>query len=237
MKAIVLAAGAGKRLGEITKALPKPMIVVKSKPILEQNLRWLQSYGIQDIFINLHHWPQRIVDHLKNGSEFGVNISYSYEDRLRGTAGAVRKIADEFWPDWAKEKEFFLVVYGDNLIEVNLDEIITFHKKKGGIATIGVYEKRDDLKESGIVLIDNDSKVLKFIEKPQPHQMISRLVNAGIYLLTPQVLRYIPPAKAADFGKDVFPQMLQAGESVFACVISGRIVPIDSPELLNRALE
>jgi NDP-sugar pyrophosphorylase family protein len=253
MRAIVLAAGKGERLKEITSTTPKPMIKIRGKPVLEYNINWLNYYGIKDIYINLHHLPDLIKDYFNGGSKWGVRITYSYESELLGTAGAVRKIAEEHWhlrtnnyylsdaykdlrdSKEQKEKDTFVVIYGDNLFGYNLKEIIDFHKRKKGVATITVYEK-DRVSQSGIVLLDNHDKILKFIEKPEPEEAISHLVNAGLYILEPGILNYIPSNKVVDFGKDVFPKMIQKGENMFGVIVKDNLMAIDTPKLLIEAL-
>jgi NDP-sugar pyrophosphorylase family protein len=207
------------------------MVEINGKPILEHNILLLKRYGITDIYINLHHQPDVIREHFGNGKKYGVNIKYSYEETLLGTAGAVRKIADEYWD----RKECFILLYGDNLYEYDLREIINFHMKKKGIVTVAVYEK-DNVSQSGIVVLDKDNKILKFIEKPKPEEAVSNLVNTGIYILEPDVLAYIPPGKTLDFGKDVFPELIEKGEDIFGVMIKGKLIAIDTPELLKEAL-
>jgi NDP-sugar pyrophosphorylase family protein len=254
MRAIILAAGKGERLKEITSTTPKPMIEIMGKPVLEYNINWLNRYDIKDIYINLHHLPDMIKDYFKDGSRWGARITYSYEPKLLGTAGAVRKIAEEYWhlrsnnyylsdaykdlrdSKEQKEKDTFVVVYGDNLFEYNLKDIIDFHKRRKGIATIAVYEK-GDVSQSGIVLLGNDDKILKFIEKPKPEEIVSHLVNTGLYILESGVLNYIPSNKVVDFGKDVFPKMIQKGENMFGVIVKDNLTAIDTPELLKEALQ
>jgi len=243
MKTIILAAGKGKRLGELTRTIPKPMLKIRTKPILEHNIEWLKDYGIRDIYINLHHSPGAIKSYFKNGKKWGVNIQYSYEPKLLGTAGAVRKIVEDFWikSSWEEEKHNsystlhnpFLVVYGDNLFEYDLREIINFHERKKGIATIAVYE-RDDVNQSGIVLLNDENKIIKFTEKPKPDEAISHLVNTGLYILEPKVLDYIPSNKVLDFGKDVFPKMIQKNENIFGVIFKGNLTAVDTPFLYKQ---
>ncbi|CUS76667.1 Nucleotidyl transferase [Candidatus Kryptonium thompsonii] len=237
MRAILLAAGKGERLRDITKSIPKPMLKIKGKPILEHNIEWLKSHGITKIYINLHHLPDVITDYFEDGEKFGVSIKYSYEPQLLGTAGAVRKILVNNWEEVEKgDFEPLVVIYGDNLVNFNLKEILDFHKRKGGVATIVVYEK-EDVSQSGIVLLDKNDRVLKFIEKPRPEERLSHLVNAGIYILeTKVIINYIPADRYSDFGKDIFPSMLKKGAKIFAIKMKGELIAVDTPELLNKAL-
>jgi len=233
MKAVILAAGKGERLKGVIDSIPKPMVQINGKPILEHNIKWLRNYGITDIYINLHHLPDMIRSYFSEGSRWGVSIVYSYESELLGTAGAVRKIAGECR---GYEKEPFLVVYGDNLLsDFNLNQIINFHKTKMGIGTIVLYRKKE-VNQSGIAIIDNENKIIKFIEKPKPNEAMSNLVNTGIYVLEPRILEYIPKNGFSDFGKDIFPEIIRSGKSLFGIVLEKRLIAVDTPELLEKAI-
>jgi len=245
MKAIILAAGEGKRLGKLTNTIPKPMLKIRGKSILEHNIEWLRDYGIRDIYINLHHLPGAIKDYFKDGKKWDVNIAYSYEQKLLGTAGGVKKIVEDLWikSKWMKKKSNsykalynpFLVVYGDNLFEYDLRKIIDFHERKKGVATIALY-KKEKVNQSGIALLDDDDRIIMFIEKPKPNEFISHFVNTGLYILKPTVLNYIPSKKFIDFGKDVFPKMIQKKESIFGIVLKNNIIAIDTPVLYKQIL-
>lgn len=132
MKAMILAAGLGTRLRPLTNTVPKVMLPVGSKPLLEYHLDLLKKYGIREIAINLHYLPDAIKNHLGDGSKFGVNITYLFEPELLGTASAVKELGWFF-------DETFLVIYGDNLVEVDFSKLIKFHELRGGLATIAVY--------------------------------------------------------------------------------------------------
>ena len=125
MKAIVLAAGKGERLKPLTNHVPKVMLLIANKPILQYHIEQLKKAGITDIAINLHHMPEKIKEYFGDGTRFGVNINYSYEENLLGTAGAVKKLKGFF-------DKTFVVVYGDIFSELNLKKLIDFHKQKKG---------------------------------------------------------------------------------------------------------
>ncbi len=236
MKAIILSAGKGERLRDVVDDRPKPMINIRGKPILEHNIDLLGRFGTEEVYINLHHLPEVIRDYFGDGSDWGVKITYSYEHQLLGTAGAVRKIADDYW-DFKDQERYksFLVIYGDNLIDCDLAEIIDFHKRKKGLATIGLHKKAD-VRHSGIVVLDEKNRIVKFIEKPKPEEMISNLVNAGLYILRYDILDYITQGKNPDFGRDVFPKVITKGENIFGVVINGTVTTVDTPELLEKAI-
>src|SRR5271157_2694882 len=131
MRAFILAAGYGKRLEPLTKAVPKPMVPVANKPIMQYNIELLRKYGIKDLIANIHYFPEQIENYFHDGSAFGVNLTYSYEEELLGTAGGVKRMSE-----LCRVKETFVVISSDVLTDVNLSKMIQFHKKKKSIATI-----------------------------------------------------------------------------------------------------
>ena len=159
MKAIVLAAGIGQRLG--SKEVPKPMIEINGKPILEHNILLLKKHDVTDICINLHYLPDLIKNHFQDGSKWGVKISYSFEEELLGTSGAVKNI-EQFWDD----KPFF-VVYGDNFTDVNLADMYDFHATDNSIGTIALFDPKISPNSGiagGVVTMDQHNKINSFIE-------------------------------------------------------------------------
>lgn len=228
MKAMILAAGQGTRLRPLTDRIPKPMVVVAGKPILEHNLELLARHGACEVVINLHHRPQTIIEHFGDGSRWGVHITYSFEPELLGTAGAVKRAQEQF-------DNTFLVLYGDNLTTCDLSRLVVFHQAKDGIATIALH-CRDDPAASGIVGLDDQDRVIQFVEKPKPEQIFSHLVNAGILVLEPKVLDAIPGRMPADFGRDLFPSLLARGEAIYGYRMSQGedLWWIDTPEDLRR---
>lgn len=235
-RAIVLAAGKGERLAGITKEIPKPMIEIKSKPILEYNIEWLKKNNINEIYINLHHLPDMIKNYFGNGNKWGVKITYSYEPELLGTAGGVKKMARElFVSSYQLSDEAFLVLYGDNFYDYNLKELMDFHLKRGGIATIGLYRKEGDLSQSGVVVLNEDGLVVRFIEKPKGGKTGSNLVNTGMYILEPEILSFIPDG-FSDFGKDIFPELIKSRMPVYGYIMQGVLIPVDTVELYQAAI-
>ncbi len=227
--AMVLAAGAGTRLRPLTNSVSKCMVVVRGKPILAHIVDHLRSYGVRDIIMNLHHLPHRIQDYFDNGRESGVCIRYSMEPTLLGTAGALRKVREYL-------KTPFFLLYGDNLSTCKLDQLYRFHRIRRGLASIALFQ-RDDPTSSGIVELDGGDRITRFVEKPAPDQIFSRWVNAGIYILEPDILTYVPTDGPSDFGRDVFPAMLASGESLYGYrMVAGEgLWWIDTVEDLFRA--
>jgi mannose-1-phosphate guanylyltransferase len=228
MKAMILAAGEGARLRPLTEYIPKCMVPINGKPILEYNIEWLRRFGIREVMINLYHLPKVITDYFGDGSRWGIKITYSIEKEVLGTAGGVKNV------EWFFDGPF-LIWYGDNLSTCNLSRLQTFHQAKGGVATMTLFY-REDVSASGIVGIDDGDRILRFLEKPRPDQFFSHWVNAGIYLLEPSVLNCIPDIGAPDFSKDIFPVLIASGQSLYGYRLIGHegLWWIDTPDDLLR---
>jgi mannose-1-phosphate guanylyltransferase len=207
MRAMLLAAGLGTRLRPITDRQPKCMVPVAGKSALQRNIEWLRSYGITQFVINLHYYPDMVTDYFGDGSGFGVSIQYSYEPALLGTAGALWA-ARRFFP-----KERFLVLYADNLIDCNINSFYNLHLCAGATLSMALFW-RQDVSASGVVKVDEAGKIIAFKEKPLPGEILSNWVNAGLLLCEPKVMEFIPPAQSSDFGYDVLPALLAAGEKL-----------------------
>jgi mannose-1-phosphate guanylyltransferase len=220
MKAMLLAAGKSTRLRPYTDRLPKPMVEIGGKPLLEHNLDLLRRHGITQAVINLHHMPEALTSYFDDGSRWGMQLHYSYEPELLGTAGAVRKMESFFRDD------IFCVIYADNLTGCDLTGMIAFHRERGGIGTISVYECPDPT-VSGIFGLAEDGRVLRFVEKPPPEQVFSNLANGGVYILEPGILEYIPDDRPYDFGLDVFPALLRQDRALYAWPIT-KFIKIDT---------
>jgi NDP-sugar pyrophosphorylase family protein len=206
-KAMLLAAGKGTRLRPLTEAVSKCMVTIAGKPILEHNIERLKSYGVTEIIINLHYQPESITSHFGDGSRFGVDITYSFEPELLGTAGAVKQVAARFAAP-------FFVWYGDNLSDCRLDRLWQLHAARGGVATIALHH-RDDPTQSGIVGLDVNDRITRFLEKPRAEQVFSNWVSAGILVLEPRLLDALAANEPADFGREVFPKLLEQGEAIY----------------------
>ena len=215
-KALILAAGRGSRLGRFTEFVPKPMLRVHDRPVLETHVRRLADAGVEEIWINLHHAPAPIRAH------FGDRVRYSEEEHLLGTAGAVRKLSAEF-----RDGPFF-VVYGDNYIELDYATL-----SSRGLVTMLLHH-RDYVAESGVVELGADNRILRFQEKPQPGAELSHWVNAGVYLCQPAALDFIP-SEESDFARDVFPRMLEAGAELYGAISPVPVTPLDTPGMLAEA--
>lgn len=199
-QAMLLTAGRGTRLRPLTENVPKCMVPLLGKPLLEHTIEHLRANGITQIIINLHYLPEVVPDYFGDGSRWDVQLTYAPEAELLGTAGSVKKSARFF------DGPFF-VWYGDNLSTCRLDRLWQQHQWKAGVATIALHE-REDPTQSGIVGLDATQRITRFLEKPNVDQVFSHWVNAGIFVLDPEVLDSISDQYPVDFGRDVFPQLL-----------------------------
>jgi mannose-1-phosphate guanylyltransferase len=201
MKAMALAAGKGTRLFPLTGEIPKPMAPVVDRPIIEHIFDLLARHGIEEVRVNVHYLADALLKAYGEHSRInGMEIYLSREERLLGTAGGVRRLAEHF-------DDTFVIVSGDALTDIDLRELVTFHREKGALATIAL-RRVFDTSEFGVVEVDEGGNILGFQEKPKPEEAISTLANTGIYVLEPRALEYIPEDTFYDFANDVFPQLL-----------------------------
>lgn len=200
-KAMVLAAGLGTRLRPLTDLISKPMAPIVNKPVMEHIIDLLISHGFTDVVCNLHYYPEAIKDYFGDGSRWDINISYSFEEFLMGTAGGVKNVEGFF------EGKTFIILSGDALTDIDLNEVIRFHKEKKGIGTL-VLTEVEDPSQYGVVLIDDDKAITGFQEKPLQGEEKSNLANSGIYVFEPEIFDYMPEKSFYDFGKNVFPDLL-----------------------------
>ncbi len=215
MKAVVLAGGFGTRIKPLTYSLPKPMLPLAGKPILEHVVDFLKNHEITDLIFLLYFQPEVIKNYFGDGSAFGVRISYAIPSEDYGTAGAVK-----FASEHLKGDEPFLVTSGDLLTDVDLRSLVEFHKNKNAMVTIGLTSVTDPL-QFGIIITDNNGKVVKFLEKPGWGEVFSDSINAGIYVMDPAVFDYIPGKQPFDFSHDLFPRLLSEEKPIFGFSLRG----------------
>jgi NDP-sugar pyrophosphorylase family protein len=227
VKALILAAGEGTRLRPLTLDRPKPMLRVGDRPILEHLIDLLRRHGVTELAINLHYKPEAIVDYFGDGARFGVSITYSPEAELLGSAGAVKRLA-------AFLTETFLVVYGDVLTNLDLTALIAQHQSSGAQVTVALSEVEEPTR-CGIVELTDNGRIVRFVEKPAAEAVFSNLANAGVYVVEPAVLRYIPANQLFDFGRDLFPILLEAGVPLAGHRAVGYVLDIGSPERYQQA--
>ncbi len=219
MKAIILAAGEGTRLRPLTNERPKPMLPVGGVPLLEHLIRLLARPGVQEIAINLHHRPEAVTSYFGNGVPWGVRLTYSYEERILGTAGAVRRL--QHFLD-----QSFFVLYGDVLTDLDLTALAAFHRARRAALTMALYRVPRPW-ECGIVEMDDDGRIRRFVEKPPRDHMFGDLANAGIYVMEPYLATNIPPDTFFDFGHDLFPKLLAQGTPIYGYPIGDDVYLLD----------
>jgi len=223
MKAIVMAGGFGTRIQPLTHSVPKPMLNILNRPMMQHIIERLRDAGIVDIVILLYFKPEIITEYFGDGSAFGVNINYVLPDDDYGTAGAVKK-AEEFL-----QGEEFMIVSGDLVTDFDFNEIIAFHKKKESKLTITLTPVADPL-QFGVVITTPDGKIQKFLEKPSWSEVFSDTINTGIYILSPEILDYIPANTNYDFGKELFPALMKDGVTLWGPVLRGYWRDVGNPE-------
>jgi mannose-1-phosphate guanylyltransferase len=226
MKAIILAAGKGTRVRPITNTLPKPMIPILNKPVMELLVDLLALHEVRKIMVNTSYLPTAIENYFRDGARFGVEMAYSFEGRLEnghlldepvGSAGAIRRIQDHsgFFD------ETFVVLCGDAVIDLDLTALLRFHREKRAAVTIALAEvPRDQVPNYGVVVMDEDSRITEFQEKPALGSARSTTANTGIYIFEPEVIDHIPSGVAYDIGGELFPTLVAKG-----CALYGATLP------------
>ena len=219
MKAVILAGGEGTRLREIAGGLPKPMMPILGKPMLEHILALLKEHGFEDICMTLRYEPEKIREHFGDGRAFGLNIQYRLEEEPLGTAGAVKNCMDFVG------KDDFLVISGDCACDFDLTAALRAHR---GTATIVLSEQEEPL-SYGLVLTARSGRITSFLEKPAWERVVTNLVSTGIYVLSPAVMEHVPEGKNSDFAKDLFPLLLEKNIPLQGCILPGYWCDIGTP--------
>ncbi|MGE3311013.1 MAG: NDP-sugar synthase [Limisphaerales bacterium] len=231
MKAMVLCAGYGTRLGDLTREIPKPMLPVAGRPLLAYLLGHLRAHGFNEIAINLHFQPQLIRDTFGDGSRWNLRLHYSDEPSLLGTAGGVKRVEEFF-----RDQPSFLIQYGDILTDHDLGALVRFHQQRQALATLLVHPRPNS---NSAVSLDPDGRVIGFLERPsEEHRARAGIttpwVNSGICVASPELLDHIPAGIPADLPRDVFIPLVTTGR-LFAMPLSGFRCAIDSPDRLAEA--
>ena len=210
VQAVIMAGGEGSRLRPLTSNLPKPMLPIANRPLMQHIIELLRKHGVTDVIATVQFLSSIIRNYFGDGSDLGVSLSYATEDAPLGTAGSVANARDML-------SGRFLVISGDALTDIDLDEVIEFHEAKGAAATLVLKRMQDPL-EFGIVMTSEEGRVERFLEKPTWGQVFTDTINTGIYVLEPDVLDFIPFDQPYDFSSELFPQMLDKGLPVFGFV-------------------
>lgn len=231
MKVVIIAGGRGERLRPITDKIPKPMVNVKGKPVLLHIINHFKSYGITDFILALCYLPEVITNYFGNGERFGVKIEYTWEDPAKplGTAGAIT-LAKKIISDT------FIVTYADILRELNIKKMVDLHQQSKAFATLNVY-KRESQNAKSMVIIDNKNRVVRFIERPDATELKENYIwaNGSFYIFEPQIFNFISKNTSSDFGKDIFPKILNAKKRLYAYPTTDYFIDIGNMEKLKLA--
>jgi NDP-sugar pyrophosphorylase family protein len=211
MKAMILAAGFGTRLRPLTNKVPKPMVPIMNRPILEHTIHLLRSHGIHDITVNLHHLPEIIKEHFGDGKNFGVQLHWSHEPEILGTAGGIKK-AQQFL-----EGESFLVINSDVVVDIDLSKVMAFHKAQGSALTLVVREG-DSPEQCDPIEVDDNDRIVHMVGTSSMNMPddTTRVLFTGIQVMEPEIFDRIPENKFYGTTTDVFPGMLEDGLPMFA---------------------
>ena len=227
-KALILAGGKGTRLRPITYEIPKPMVPIQGRPLLEHTIEFLKKYDIRDIILSIGFLGEKIREYFGNGSKFGVKISYIDETEPTGTAGPLR-LAKPFL-----ESNHFIMINGDNLFSLDLSNMIRTHFENGCLATIALASVSDPTKY-GVARLKGQ-QIIEWKEKPKLEDAPSNLINAGVYLLSPKVLEYVPNKNYSMIETEVFPKLIEQNE-LYGYVMEGQWLPAGTPEEYERAIK
>ena len=208
MKAVIMAGGRGSRLHPLTKYQPKPMLTFIDKPVLAHILDLLKQYDITEVIITVGYLAEQIQGYFYDGRHLGMIIQYAWEDTPLGTAGGVKN-AQRFLDD-----DTFLVMSGDVITDINLDEAIQMHHQKRALATM-ILKAVANPSEYGAVVTDQQGYICRYEEKPKSPEYGPAIINTGIYILEPDVLRLMEPSHAYDFSYDIFPRLLEEDLPIF----------------------
>lgn len=200
--AVILAGGKGTRLKPLTDTIPKPLIDIHGKPVAEHLLGLLKKYGVREAYFSVGYLKEKIKGYFLDGSKFDLKIKYIEEDEPLGTAGPLKKAKDFL-------KETFIVSNADELKKIEINKMFELHKKSGALATIALT-KIEDPSQYGVVVLD-DNKIIKFIEKPKKEEAPSSLINSGFYMIEPEVLEMIPEGFSM-IERDIFPKLASQGK-------------------------
>lgn len=229
MKAMVLCAGYGTRLGHLTREIPKPMLPIAGRPMLAYILHHLRVHGVREIAINLHFKPGMIREYFGDGSQFGVAISYSIENELLGTAGGLKNVENFF-----EGETDFLVQYGDIITDQDFTAMIESHRKRNALATLLVHHRPGS---NSVLTLDNESRITGFLERPTSEDrkgVASDWANSGICIANRELLSFIPSGVPADLPRDVYTKLISTGR-IFGFPLTGYRCAVDSPERLAAA--
>lgn len=213
-KAMVMAAGVGSRLDPLTQDIPKPLVPIANRPVMDILLERLAEVSIKDVVANTYYLSDKIIEHYKNSS-IDINFNYIKEEELSGTAGGVKKCQFFF-----TQGEDFLILSADGLSNADLKAGIDSHKKSGAIASIGIKKiAKEEIPNFGVVVTDQNGAITQFQEKPTLEEAKSDYINTGIYIFNYEIFNHIPENTFYDFAKNVFPSLMQKGLKINTFVV------------------
>jgi NDP-sugar pyrophosphorylase family protein len=228
MKAMILCAGYGSRLGDVTRDTPKPLLRVGGNFLVDYILGNLRKHGYSEVMINLHHQATKIRSGLASWAERGIAIHYSDEEVLLGTAGALKKVETFF-----AQEDAFLVHYGDIVTDLDLTKMLRFHRERRATATILVHRRQ---KSNSALSFDEHNCVQQFVERPSEafwNTVDSTWVNSGVLIVSPRVLELIPKSGPSDWPRDIFPHLIRS-QTLYAYCLEGYRIAVDSPDRLAQ---
>jgi len=223
-----MAGGEGTRLRPMTANQPKPMLPVVNKPIMEHVLRLLKRHGFEETVVTVQFLASLVRNYFGDGEDVGLSLTYATEETPLGTAGSVKNAEDGL------RSGPFLVISGDALTDIDLSAMVQHHKKQGALVTVGLARVPNPL-EFGIIIVGEDGRIQRFLEKPTWGQVFSDTVNTGIYVMEPEVLAEVPAGETADWSADIFPQLLKAGAPLSGWITDGYWEDVGSHESYFQA--
>jgi len=227
MIAVILAGGKGTRLSPLIKNIPKPLVKIGAKPLIEHQILLLRKYGIKNIWLLLGYKAEQIKEYFGNGKKWGVELYYHQEEQMLGTAGALKFLEN-------KIKEDFLVFSGDIMLNINLKRFINFHKRKRSDITFAVHPSDHPL-DSDLVEVDKDGRIIALLKRPHPPERIfHNLSIASIYIFSPKIFKFIPKKGKTDIEKDILPKLLKSNLKIYAYKTPEYIKDIGTPSRLAK---
>jgi mannose-1-phosphate guanylyltransferase/phosphomannomutase len=215
-KIIIVAGGLATRMKPITEQIPKCLVDINGKPLIEHQIEYFKKKGYKSFIFCVAHLAEKVRAYFDDGSKFGVNINYVQEtEQLMGTAGSVKLVEGIIGDD-----ENFIVYYGDNLTNMDFDKMIKFHEEKKALVTICIRPLPDKYKSSSIITLDNDKRITVFFEKPaldtiEKYAGEQKYINSGIYVMNKKVLQLTPKNQKYDFAKELFPLLIEKDMGIY----------------------
>jgi NDP-sugar pyrophosphorylase family protein len=228
MNAMILAAGLGTRLRPLTHNLPKPLLPVANRPLIHYNLLLLKKYGITDVVINLHHHAEKLRKALGDGSELGMQITYSEEPEILGTGGGLKKVSAFF------ANRSFILINADILVDINLDKVVEHHLKKKATATM-ILREDPEVDRWGVIEADSQGRIHRILGKGDwSGEKLSKYMFTGIHVLEPKIFSYIPGNGFSTI-IDAYTEMIRKSERIFGYIMTGYWMDLGTPERYQKA--